>query len=122
MQATKKELTELFLKEANFPVTPETIKTYMHVWWMTPYSPIGLRLTSDGNKFLSSTLKLTKYTYTIKEDNVKSLRLYLRMNKHLTSPYYLQGADTIILYGETDACMMGMYGGDIATYLNNFTR
>ena len=119
---TKSSLTKLFLTEAGLGTSEAIVKTYLKLWWVSPYSPIGFRLSNDGNKFLSQTLKLQKYSYTIKEDNIKSLKLYLRMNKYIAAPYYLQGNNTIIFYGETDAVMMGMYGGDIAQYLENFTR
>lgn len=119
---TKASLTELFLKEAGISATEEIVREYMKLWWVSPFSPIGFRLSTEGNRFLSQVLKLQKYSYQIKEDNVKSLKLYLRMNKYLISPYYLQGSSTIVLYGETDAVMMGLYAGDLQQYLENFTR
>lgn len=118
----KRELTKLFLEQIGADVSDASIRSFMSVWWFTPRSPIGLRLSTDGNRFLSEVLKLDKYSFTIKEDTVKSLRLFLQMNKYLSSPYYLKGNNTIIFYGEQDAIMMGLMGGDIAQYLTNFSR
>lgn len=122
--ATKLEMTKLFLKQSSLAISPDdfVIKAYLKAWWISPYSPIGFRLTLEGNRFLQDKLKLQHYQFKIKENNVKSLRLYLQMNKFLTSPYYLKGQHTIILYGETDATMMGLYNGDLVQYLENFTR
>jgi hypothetical protein len=118
----KKQFTKLFLEQAGMDASEDSVKEHLVQWWMFPFSPIGLRLTKEGSTFLYSDLKLQNYKYKIKADTVKTLRLYLRMNKYLSSPFYLQTNDTIIFYGETDAVMMGIMGGDIAQYLENFTR
>jgi hypothetical protein len=119
---TKRQLTELFLKEAGFSSSEVSVKEWMKIVWTTPHSPIGFRLTSKGHAFLSSTLKLQSYTYKIKPGTVKSLKLFLQMNKYLEFPFYLKGEDSITLYGEVDATMLGLMSGDIASYLENFTR
>jgi hypothetical protein len=120
---TKLELTKLFLKDAGIvDPTDAIIRDYLLKWWATPLSPIGLRLSTEGNKFLKQELKLAHYSYEIKEDTTKTLKLYLQLNKRIGSPYYLQGNNTIILYGETDASMIALMGGDIATYMDNFSR
>jgi len=120
---TKKELTTLFLNQSGqTDVTNFVLKHYMKEWWVAPYSPIGLRLSTAGNTFLKKVLKLTSYTFTIPEDTTKSLKLFLQMNKNLTAPYYLSGQNTIITYGESDAVMLSLYCGDIGSYMNNFTR
>ncbi len=118
----KKQFTRLFLEQASMDASEESVKVALVMWWMFPFSPIGLRLTLQGSSFLSSILGLQNYKYKIKPDTVKTLKLYLRMNKFLSSPFYLQTNDTIIFYGESDAIMMGMMSGDIAQYLENFTR
>lgn len=121
---TKLGLTRLFLEQSGLAGSPDdfVVKAYMKDWWTTPYSPIGFRLTPEGNRFLSDVLQLQHYQFKIKENNTKSLKLFLQMNKYIISPYYLKGQSTIIFYGETDATMMGLYAGDLATYLENFTR
>ena len=117
----KKELTKLFLTEAGLDTSPTAIKEHLLIWWVAPFSPIGLRLTHDGADFLNRSVKLTKYKFQLKEDRPRNLKIMLQMNKYMSSPFYINN-NTITVYGETDACMMGLYGGDIATYLNNFER
>lgn len=120
---TKKELTILFLEQAGQAnVTKFVLKEYMKEWWTAPHSPIGLRLTPAGNSFLKKELKLSFYSFTIPDNTTKSLKLFLQLNKNLTAPYYLSGQNTIITYGESDAVMLSLYCGDIATYMNNFSR
>jgi hypothetical protein len=122
----KRSLTKLFLEQAGLEASDQSIKSYMPIWWVTPYSPIGFRLTSHGSGFLSQTLKLQKYTYQIKKDFQKNLKVMLQMNKHLAGPFYMpydqNGNTTITVYGEQDAFMMSMMGGDLQQYLDNFTR
>lgn len=119
---TKASLTKLFLDEAGMDTSENTVKEYLKLWWISPFSPIGFRLSIAGNKFLSQELKLKKYSFAIKEDTTKSLKLYLRMNKFLSAPYYLQGNNTIIFYGEKDAIQAALMGGDIAQWMENYTR
>ena len=119
---SKKQLTELFLKEAGFSSSEGSVKEWMKIIWVTPYSPIGFRLSAKGHAFLSSTVKLQNYTYKIKPGTVKSLKMFLQMNKYLECPFYLKGDESITLYGETESIMMGLMSGDIQQYLENFTR
>lgn len=118
----KRELTRLFLEQVGTDASEASVKSFLTLWWFTPYSQIGLRLTLEGHRFLSDQLKLTKYTFKIKEDTTKTLKMFLQMNKYLSSPYYLQGQNTIIIYGEQDAVMLGIMNGDLQQYLENFTR
>jgi len=117
----KKELTKLFLEESGNDASAESIKKHMLIWWVAPFSPIGLRLTHDGADFLNRSVKLQKYKFELKEDRPRNLKIMLQMNKYFASPFYINN-NTITVYGETEAVMMGLYGGDIATYLNNFER
>jgi hypothetical protein len=125
-QMSKRELTKLFLEQAGMIADDSTVKLYLPVWWGSPLSPIGLRLTSHGAGFLSHTLKLQKYSYNLKQDFQRSLKVMLQMNKYLTSPFYIQstapGKQIITFFGEYDAVMMGMMDGDLCQYLENFTR
>jgi len=123
----KKDFTKLFLEQAGFDTSPGSIKAYTKEWWVTPYSPIGLRLTLSGSSFLNTVLKLAHYTFDVKENYKDSLKLMLLMNKHLSSPFYFSsrltaGPRTITFYGETDASMIGLMGGDLALYLENFAK
>jgi len=117
----KKSLTKLFLEEAKEDSSDKSIKEHLLLWWVAPFSPIGLRLTHEGADFLNRSVKLQKYKFELKEDRPRNLKIMLQMNKYMSSPFYIN-SNTITVYGETDACMMGLYGGDIALYLGNFER
>ena len=123
----KKEFTKLFLEQAGIDASDNSVKMHMPLMWVTPRSPIGLQMTYFGHNFLKSQLKLQSYMFTIKEDFQRNLKIILRMNKYLTGPFYLPRFEdtkskSIIMYGEQDAFMMGMMGGDLEQYLDNFTR
>jgi hypothetical protein len=117
-QPLKKDLTKVFLEQSNVDATPEAIKLFS-TWWFTPHSPIGLRLSSEGHKYLTTILKLSCYTIKIQENTVKSFKLFLLMSKYLNYPYYLKGNDTIVVFGEEDGIMLALMSGDITSYLNN---
>jgi hypothetical protein len=118
----KRELTALFLTQAGIDTSELNIKTHMQQLWATPYSPIGYRLSSEGNHFLHDILKLKRYTYKVKVDTTRSLKLYLQLNQNIQYPYYLQGQNSIVLYGEQEAMMIALMDGDIQQYMNNFCR
>jgi len=121
---SKLDLTKLFLEKSGLVISPSDliVKTYLKDWWATPFSPIGLRLSTEGNRFLKDVLRLECYSFKIKESNTKSLKLFLQMNRRLSSPYYLQGNRTIVLYGEQDSIMLALLDGDLEQYFNNFSR
>jgi len=123
----KRQFTKLFLEQAGLDASERSVNANKLLMWATPYSPIGLQLTYFGHTFLKSQLKLQQYTFTIKEDFQRNLKVILQMNKYLTGPFYLPRYEdaktrTIIMYGEQDAFMMGMMSGDLAQYLDNYTR
>ena len=117
----KKTLTKLFLEQTGNDTSEQSVKEHLLLWWVAPFSPIGLRLTHDGAVFLDKVVKLEKYRFKIKEDCPRNLKIMLQMNKYLQAPFYFNN-NTITCYGETDAVMMGLYGGDLAQYLTNFER
>ena len=118
----KRQITKLFLDLAGLDSSPIGIKLAMREWWFMPFSPTSLRLTCNGSNFLHVVLDLECYTFTLKKDLPKSLKITTLMNKHLSSPFYLDSKQQITLYGEQDAVMMGLYCGDINQYVENFAR
>jgi len=115
----KLELTRLFLDQASLPSDPKSTKQYRLLWWVAPFSPYGLKLTTEGHVFLDNVLKLEKYSCSIKAGTPNTLKIMSQMNKYLSSPFYIRG-NTIFFYGETDAIMLALHAGDIAQYLENF--
>jgi hypothetical protein len=112
--------TRLFLQESGMVDPTDTeIDHFLKQWWATPFSPIGLRLSKIGDKFLAEVLKLERYTVKLKVDQQKSLKQFLQMSKYLSAPYFLPNNDTLITYGESDATILILMDGDLTTYLNN---
>jgi hypothetical protein len=119
----KHQLTYLFLKQAGIEFTEEEYKVYYHKWWYSPFSPRGYRLSPEGSIFLQDILQLQCYKYKIKAGFIRSNKTAVQLTKYITAPFYLgNSSSTITLFGETDAAMMGLYQGDLAQYLENFTR
>jgi hypothetical protein len=119
----KKEYTKVFLEQAQYDSSELSVRAFTKLWWVSPYSPIGLRLTSDGSKFLTHVLKLESYKYQVTSDLPITFKAMLKMSKHLSAPFYLNPqTKTMIFYGEQDATMLALMGGDLLTYLDNFTR
>ena len=63
----KKSLTKLFLEQTGGDTSDKSIKECLVTWWVAPFSPIGLRLTPAGSKFLDKIVGLQKYKFKIKE-------------------------------------------------------
>jgi hypothetical protein len=119
----KKEYTKVFLEQAQYDCSETSVRAFTKIWWVSPYSPIGLRLTNDGSKFLTHVLKLESYKYQVTSDLPITFKAMLKMSKHLSAPFYLNPqTKTMIFYGEQDATMLALMGGDLLTYLDNFTR
>ena len=118
----KNDLTVLFLEQDGLATDPATIKKHIWLWWYNPVSSSSLRLTCTGHEFLYSKLKLAHYDYKLKKDLLNTAKVYIWLDKYLTVPYYLPNRSNIVFYGEKDAMMLGLHGGDLESYLENFTK
>lgn len=122
MQAiiSKKELTNLFLKElGTTPADEKELKEFLWAWWINPLSPTSMRLTGVGHVLLSTKLNLKKYEFSLPEEFVFTSKMLLKLDKHLTSPFFIQ-KKKITIYGESDSIMMALHGGNLMQYLNTF--
>lgn len=119
---TKNELTILFLEHVGLATDPATVKEYLWAWWHNPISSTSLRLSATGEEFAKTTMGLTSYKYKLKKDLLNTAKVYLWLDKYLTVPYFLPNRGNIVFYGEKDAIMLAMHGGDLAQYLENFTK
>ena len=100
---------------------PEKFKHYLWSWWQNPISKTSLRLTKAGHDFLVNFLKLESHSMRIKSIG-KSAKIYMLLDRHLTTPFYIQRSDTIVFFGERDLIMVQLMGGDLEQYLENFTQ
>ena len=118
----KKEFTKLFLTTAGMDCSPESQRDYLKKWWASPFSHSGLRLSYAGVVFLEFVLKLKQYRVDVNADYKETLKFVLTMNKNFSSPFYYYeaaGKKTLVCFGESDASMIILMGGDLATYLTN---
>lgn len=88
--------------------------------WQNPLNPDSLRLTSQAYSVL------TKYesnqTYPFKLEVAMSNKMLLQLDKLMTAPYYIGSRKQIQLFGEADAIMLQLHGGNLAQYLENLAN
>lgn len=101
---------------------PAKFKTYLWSWWQNPISKTSLRLTKAGHDCLVNFLKLESHTMRVKGSIGKNLKIYLLLDRHITTPFYIPRRDTIVFFGERDLIMLQLMGGDLDQYLENFNE
>lgn len=111
----KEELTAAFLKEAG--IDSVDVKKWMWKLWRNPFSKTSLRLTDEGFVFLNETLGLENYTYKLPKGQYDSSKIYIWMDKHISTPFWLDGRTKIIFFGTRDSMMLSLYGNDLKAYL-----
>lgn len=122
MPPTKKQMTEVFLAEAGLDVTPEKVNQYIWTIWFNPIHKHSMRLTDAGCVFLTNSVKLEHYDYTLKESKYSlASRIYILLDKHMTVPFWLGPRKKIVLFGEVDAIMLALHGNDLTAYLETFS-
>ena len=85
-------------------------------WWYNPLNEQSLRLT----RIAFNTLEKAKVpNWKFRLDRVYLPKTYLQMEKYFSAPYYIHGMQTIHVYGETEAMMLGLHGSNLQQYLDN---
>ena len=46
-------------------------------------------------------------------------KTFIKLERALSSPYYIQDLGSITVFGEEDLIMLQLHGGDLETYLSN---
>jgi hypothetical protein len=88
-----------------------------HQWWKNPLNPHSLRLTPQGHRWIKRHTDIVFHAVAVSSD-VKYRQL-LQLERVFRSPYYLATTGYLYVHSETDAVMLQLHGGDLATYLNN---
>ncbi len=86
-------------------------------WWQNPLNPTSFRLTKTGYHWFASIAKISGHTIEL-EEKIMPKHL-LQLEKLFSEPYYIENLKTIVVYSETDAVMLQLHSGDLATYLDN---
>ena len=87
-------------------------------WWVNSLNPQSLRLTKIGFAWFTSVAKLTSYPIELGDQKILPKQM-LQLERVFNDPYYIKNLSTIVVFSETDAVMLGLHCGDLATYLNN---
>ena len=119
---SKRSLTEIFLREANIEFNNKTIFAWIWKWWYNPISKTSFRLTKDGHHFLSNVIELAHYRLKLTCDIKATTKNFLLLDKHLTSPFYIENKNTIVFYGEKDSIMVVLNGYNLQQYLEAFEK
>ena len=112
----QQQYAKAVLALANVP--PNSPLGTMHKdWWQNPLNPTSFRLTKTGYYWFASIAKIAGHTIEL-EEKIMPKHL-LQLEKLFSEPYYIENLKTIVVYSETDAVMLQLHSGDLATYLDN---
>jgi hypothetical protein len=113
----KTQLTEKLLGQLGLATDSTTVKKYLHLWWQNPRKSKSnsFRLTSEGLDFFINKLELAKYKIDIPEDTFWNNQLFLRLDKFIESPYYID-KKSITVFREKTAVELILFSGDIQKY------
>lgn len=115
---TKEQLTEIFMRELE--LDPALYKQYLWSWWQNPISKTSLRLTKSGHDCLVNFVKLESHSMKVRSNQLgRSLKIFLLLDRLITTPFYIPRKDTIVFFGERDLIMLQLMGGDLDQYLEN---
>lgn len=113
----KEQLTHAFMAAAQIPA--EEYKDCLWRWWQNPTNDRSLRLTEAGFRFLKERLGVEHYAMKVESSLGKNLGIYLKLDRLITSPFYIQNRSRIIFFGEQDKVMLELMDGDLDQYLKN---
>jgi len=86
-------------------------------WWHNPLNPNSLRLTSGAWSVLKACKEVQHWPFKLPKNLLP--RTYLQLERHFTSPYYIQNVNTIIVFSDRDSMMLALHGNDLQQYLDN---
>lgn len=85
-------------------------------WWFNPTNPNSLRLTRPVYSML---IDANVPTFKFKLTEKYRPKTFVQLERYFTSPYYLLNAQTIVMFGETEAMMMALHANNLQQYLDN---
>lgn len=88
-------------------------------WWRNPLNPHSLRLTNEGFNWLTRVAKLTSYKFKLPQGESIVGRQMLQLESSFLDPYFITGPNTLYVFGERDAIMLELHGGNLTAYLNS---
>jgi hypothetical protein len=110
---TQLQLTRIFVQQSDIPIGETS--DYQRLWWVNPTDPQSLRLSLAGLQFVKANLKLQSYEFVLPEE-LNNHHL-LQLERLFPDMYYLLKRQKIILFTESEASMLTLYGNNLAQYL-----
>jgi len=110
---TQLQLTRIFVQQAEIPIGETS--AYQKLWWVNPTDPHSLRLSLAGLQFVKANLRLQSYEFVLPEE-LNNHQL-LQLERLFPDMYYLLKRQKIILFTESEASMLTLYGNNLAQYL-----
>ena len=89
-----------------------------NIWWQNPINDASLRLTREGFRFFAEKAKLPYHEITLSPDQTPTLKIMLQLERSFKEPYYLMNR-AIRVFGEQDAIMLHLHGGNLVAYLTS---
>jgi len=113
---SQRQLTEIFAHQAN--ITSPTAEL-RQIIWVNPTDPDSLRLSLQGLQFVKANLKLASYEFELSKELTN--QHLLQLERLFQGPYYLLRRKKIIVFEESEAVMLNLYGSDLGNYLDSLS-
>lgn len=88
-------------------------------WWHNPLNPDSLRLTRPAFVMLSKNKDIKSWQFKLSTPLLT--RAFIQLEKHFTSPYFIQNNTTIWVFSEQDSIMLALHGNNLQQYLDNLS-
>ena len=112
---TQRQLTKIFIQQADLPVGVTT--DMQRRWWKNPTDDNSLRLSLAGLQFVKANLKLQSYDFELPEELTN--HNLLQLERQFKSMYYLLKRQKIIVFEESEAMMLTLHSGNLKAYLDS---
>jgi hypothetical protein len=86
-------------------------------FWSNPLNENSLRLSRGGFTWVEVNTHSKFWSASINEQMMP--KTFLKLERALTSPYYIKDLKTLIVFDQKDLIMLQLHGGDLEQYLNN---
>ena len=105
------KFTEQFLE--HLPTTDSiSVDQAITTWWVDPRPTGGLRLSWTGFTVLVDDLDIEYWVFNFEKQGIPPW-IYLKLEHHLTAPYYLvdnKKATSLTVFSSRDSMMISLYG------------
>ena len=112
---SQRQLTKIFIEQADYPVGVTTDMQKM--WWKNPTDDTSLRLSLAGLQFVKAVLKLQSYDFELSEELTN--QQLLQLERQFKGMYYLLKRQKIIVFDESESIMLTLYSGNLKAYLDS---